>query len=80
LSVALGLDAFNDSSCRLHRQLLTDDLEEKRAKEVHSGKLPEPCPRVEIRSFIDDSGKDRISVAEVGKGTPAAGLGEGRAS
>jgi hypothetical protein len=60
-------EARENGGRRDHRDLLSDDLEDQSAEQVHCRQPPHPDVGVEIRMVVDHLGKHRISRMQPGQ-------------
>jgi hypothetical protein len=60
------LNTIQGPPSRGDRELLTDDLKQERAVQIHRWKLCEPGVRIEIRLGVDQAREYAIRVAQLG--------------
>jgi hypothetical protein len=60
-------EAREDRHRRDHRDLLADDREDQRAEQVHRGQAADPDVGVEVGTFGDQLGEDRIGFPQPGQ-------------
>src|SRR6476659_116821 len=64
MSAEERLDPRDRAAGRCNRELLTRDLEQRGAEDVHRWEIVQPGPRIERRIAVDDPGQNRITFAK----------------
>jgi hypothetical protein len=57
-------DASEDCGCRDHRDLLADDLQDERAKQIEGRQSLHPCVGIKSRVLVDHPGEDWVSLPQ----------------